>query len=534
MDDGTSGSAIDRATDRRLARKGYWFDVEAADHVCDFFRLCCVHTKGEWAEQPVILEPWQRRWIRRLFGWKRPDGLRRYRKCFALIPRKNGKSLLAAGLGLYLLMFDGEPGAQVFSLAADKEQALAVFGEAKIMADKSEHLASRLYTTKTSLLYGETQSTFRVLSNAPRGKHGFNPHGVIFDELHEFRNRTLWDAMTSGSTTRRQPLTIIITTAGDDSAELCKAQYRVACMVRDGKVNDPEFLPVIYEAGPKDDWRDERTWYRANPQLGRSIKIDALRSEFKKAQTDTAEAAKFRRFYLNIWESTVRRWLPMDRWRDQEAKPQGLGDKDRVWYAGLDLSSTTDLTALVLVSQAEQGSPSCPYDVHSFFFCPEGNIEARARKDLVPYPEWVKSGHLIATPGDTVDYAFVEAKVLELWGSMNLREIAADPWNATQTIQRLDAAGVVVAEHRQGYKSMSAPSKELERLVQGRMLRHGGHPVLDWCAQNAVVAIDPAGNIKPTKQKSTERIDGVVALVMAIARASLADNQPSTYEKEGL
>lgn len=532
-DDGTRGSAIELATDRKLWRRGYWFDVEAANHVCDFFSLVCRHSQGEWAGQPIDLAPWQRRWLRRLFGWKRPDGTRRYRRTFAFIPRKNGKSLLASCISLYLLMFDGEMGPQVFAAAADRNQAGMVFDEARRMVEASPLLAERLYLTKASILHRESLGVFRALSGAPRGKHGTNIHGVVIDEVHEFRDREVYNALTTGSVARRQPLEIVITTAGDDRSTLCRSLYTYACGVRDGQIEDPHLLPLIFEALPKDDWTDEKVWAKANPNLGVSVKIEALREAFRKAEHDTAEATKFRRYHLNMWESTVQRWLPIDRWRDGRALPQGLDDPGRVWYAGLDLSSTVDLSAFVMVSQAEH-TDDCPYDVVPFFWCPEEGIETRGRRDLVPYPEWKKSGHLVATPGATVDYEFIEAKIRELHERHQIREVAYDRWGAANLVQRLEKLGLTIAEFGQGYQSMSAPSKELERLVRGRLIRHGGHPVLDWMAGNAVVQLDAAGNIKPVKNKSTERIDGIVALVMAIARASVRAGRSVYEDRDGL
>lgn len=536
FDPGTHGSRTCTREDKALTKDGYRFDVDEADRVCNFFSQFVIHHKGRWAGTPVHLELWQRQYIRRLFGWLRPDGTRRYRKSFLIVPRKNGKSTIASGGGLYLLNGDSEMGAEVYALAANKDQSRVVFDEAKRTVEASETL-NQLNTVYTgSIFYPDTGSKFMALSGLPRGKHGFNPHGVIIDELHEFRERGAFDAMTTGSAAREQPLVWIITTAGDDQHSLCFEEYDYACKVRDGIIEDPHYLPVIYEAAPDDDWTDEKVWAKANPNLGVSVSIDFLRSERDEAIKKPGREPIFRRFYLNQWVNMSKRWLDMKAWNRCQG---GLMDTDKLadhlrgkrCWGGLDLSKTIDLTAFVLYFPDDAGGG----DVLAFFWCPEDTIERRAKQDRVPYPRWATDGWLTKTPGNVVDYSFVRHQVAAISREFDTQEIAYDRLFAGQLVQDLqDQDGLTMVEFGQGFVSMAQPTAELERLVTAGKIRHHGNPILRWNASNVVVRMDAAGNMKPDKAKSVERIDGVVGLIMALGRAVQGDGGPSVYEERPL
>ena len=513
---------------------GFWFDESAAEMAAEFFSRYLTHVKGEWAGQPLDLSEWQKdRIIHPLFGCKRPDGTRRYRTAYIEIPRKNAKSTMCAGIALLLLFADKEPGAEIYSAAADREQAAIVFDAAKQMVEASPELRKRCEIYRRSIVIPATGSSYKVLSADAFTKHGLNAHGIIFDELHAQPNRELWDVLKTSTGARRQPLVVAITTAGYDRHSICWEQHDYAEKVRDGVIQDTSFLPVIYAAGPEDDWKNPETWAKANPGLGISIKPEYLAQEAKRAAEVAAYENTFKRLHLNIWTEQSERWLALDKW---DACGEGIVNPDelegRFCYAGLDLASTTDIAAFVMVFPHEDGLSS----VLARFWVPEEGIRKRAHRDRVPYDLWAKQGHITPTEGDVIDYDQIRADIAELAKLYNIREIAFDRWGAAQISTQLQGDGLTVVPMGQGFASMSPPTKELEKLILGRQLRHGGNPVLRWMASNVAVKQDPAGNLKPAKDKSAERIDGIVALIMAIDRASrheAADGE-SVYDTRGV
>lgn len=499
---------------------GVWFDEKAAQLAVDFFRECLVHSIGEYAGQPFILEPWQEHEIvRPLFGWKRADGTRKYREALIFVPKKNGKSTLAAAIALFLLFADGEAGAEVYSVAGDKEQARVVFDEAKRMRVASPELRKRSRAYKDSIVVHTTASRYRVLSADVPTKHGLNIHGLLFDELHVQVNRDAWDTFSGGGAARRQPLTVAFTTAGVDRSEssICWDKYNYALKVLDGAIVNPSFLAVVHAADETDDWRSEATWAKANPNLGVSVKIDFLRDLAKQAEDSLAFLNTFKRLHLNIWTESITRWLPPDRWAACGATYDPAALDGRECYGGLDLSTTTDLTAFELLFPPTEDEGL--WYLLSHFWCPEAAIAARARRDRVPYDVWAQQGFITATSGDVVDYDVVRTAIKDLSARYRIREIAYDRWNASQLVTQLQGDGANLVPFGQGFASMSAPTKHFEKLVVGEKLRHGGHPVLTWMNANIRIEQDAAGNWKPTKAKSTGRIDGMVAAIMALGRA---------------
>jgi phage terminase large subunit-like protein len=476
-----------------------------------FFPAYLTHSKGDLGGRPLVLEPWQADFVRRLFGTLRPDGMRQYRTAFLAIPRKNGKSTLCAGIAIKLL-FDGEPGAEVYSCAADRDQARLVFEMAKACVDQNADLSSRLETFRNSIVRSDNHSTYKALSAEAGTKHGLNAHGVIFDELHAQPNRKLVDVMATSMGARRQPLLVYITTAGYDRKSVCWELWKYAEAVRDGAIKDPTFLPMIYAADPADDWKDERTWAKANPNLGVSVKMDFLRSECARAVEMPTYENTFRQLYLNQWTEQDTRWLRMDHWaQGNDACPVDLAGRE--CFAGLDLATTFDTTALVLLFPLDDGT----FWIEPHFWIPSDNAHQRERRDKVPYLTWQRQGHLKMTDGNVTDFEVVRRDINALATKYRIRGIGLDPWNSAQLGQQLQGDGLAMQDFRQGYGSLSAPSKQLENWVVAGKLRHGGHPVLAWQASNVAIQQDSAaGNIKPSKAKSTERIDGIVSLVMAI------------------
>ena len=507
----------------------FWFDEKAADRAVQFFERCLTHVKGELAGQPLKLDPWEaERIVRPLFGWKRKNGTRKYRVLYAELPRKQGKSTISAGVALYLLHADGENGAEVYSAAADREQAAIVFDVAKQMVLQSEQLRTRTELYRRSMVHLESASSYKVLSADAFTKHGLNASGIVVDELHAQRNRELVDVLRTSVGSRRQPVEVYITTAGYDRNSICWEMHDYAIKVRDGIIEDPAFLPVIYAADEADDWTDEDVWAKANPGLGHSIKLDYLRGECEKAKAIPAYENTFKRLHLNIWTEQDSRWLQMETWDACDAAVPPIEElRGRRAWVGADLSATTDITAVVAVVE-DLEDPEI-FDVVPFFFVPAERIVERSRRDRVPYVLWRDQGHIVATEGNIVDYDVVREKIRELGEDLNIVEIPIDRWNSTGLQTQLRDDGFVVVQFGQGFASMSAPTKELERMLLSKRLRHGGNPVLRWMASNVAVVQDAAGNMKPAKDKSSERIDGIVALIMAIGRAA---SDPPAYEPQ--
>jgi phage terminase large subunit-like protein len=494
------------------------FDVATAEKACGFFPRFLRHSRGKMAGKPFELEPWQANVVRLIFGWKwKATGLRVVRRVYLFIARKNGKSTFAAGLALLLLLADGERGGEVYSAAADRDQAAIVYKEAAAMVAASEDLSRVTETFKFSIICSQLGSTYKVLSADAERKHGLNPSAVIFDELHTQPKRDLFDVLHTAVGARAQPLEAYATTAGHDRHSICWEVHTYAVQVRDGYVDDPTFLPILFTAEEGDDWKDPKTWAKANPCLGTAIQLDYLARECLHAQQVPAYENTFRRLHLNQWTEQATRWLPMDAWDEGAGEVDAESLAGRRCYAGLDLSTTTDISALVLVFPPDEDDPN--YRVLAYFWVPEESMRQRASRDGVPYEEWHRRGLIQATEGNVVDYDVIRARINELGQTYNIAEIAVDRWNSTQMQTQLAGDGFTVVPFGQGFASMSAPSKELEKIVVGRQLRHGGHAVLRWMAANVAIEMDPAGNIKPTKSKSSGRIDGIVGTVMGLGRA---------------
>lgn len=502
---------------------------EKADRAIELIELLR-HTKGRYAGRPFLLEEWQKKIVRELFGTLNEDGTRQYRTAYIEIPRKNGKTELAAAIALILLFADDEPGAEIYSAAGDKDQASIAFNAALSMVLQEPELKKRckIYESTKWIRIPEKDSFYRVISAEHSGKHGFNAHGIIFDELHTQPNRQLWDVLATSGGTRAQPLTFAITTAGYDRNSICWEQHEYAQKVLTGVIEDPSFYPVIYGAEADDDWADEKIWHKCNPALRSFRSIREMRALCSKAQETPALENTFRRLYLNQWTRQESRWMPLAKWDLCKQKVRSEDLEGEAAYCGLDLSSTIDLSAFVMVFPDGEGG----HDVLPFFWIPEESIEKRVRKDRVPYDVWVKQGLIETTPGNVIDYRYIRRKINELGERYNIKEIAFDRWGATEIIQNLEDEGFTVVQFGQGYKSMTAPTKELMKLVLEKKLYHGGHPVLRWMCDNLVVKQDPAANLKPDHAKSTEKIDGMVALIMGLDRALRHRN--SVYDERGM
>lgn len=511
------------------------FDEAKAQRAVEFIR-CLKHTKGRWRGQPFDLLPWQETIIRDVFGTVKEDGYRQYNTAYVEIPKKNGKSELAAGVALYMTCGDNEWGAEVYGCASDRQQASIVFDVAVDMVEQCPALKKRIKPVMSvkRLVYKPTNSFYQVLSAEAYTKHGLNVHAVIFDELHSQPNRELFDVMTKGSgDARTQPLFFLITTAGTDRHSVCFEQHQKAEDILCGRKIDQTFYPVIYGASDDADWTSEEVWYRANPSLGHTIDISKVRNACLSARDNPAEENIFRQLRLNQWVKQSTRWMQMEKW-DACAFPvderELLG---RECYGGLDLSSSIDITAFVLVFPPRDDTEK--YIFLPFFWIPEENMVRRVRRDHVPYDVWEKQGFLEITEGDVIHYGFIENFIDDLGKKFHIKEIAFDRWGAVQMVQNLEGLGFTVVPFGQGFKDMSPPSKRLMELVLEKNIAHGGHPVLRWMMDNIFIRTDPAGNIKPDKEKSTEKIDGAVAAIMALDRAVRnGGSTGSVYDERGI
>ena len=504
----------------------YW-DSDQAKRAVQFFPAMLTHVKGHSGR--LELSDWQVAFVASLYGWMRPDGTRRYREAICAVPRKNGKSTMCAGLALYELCCSGERGPEVYSAAGSRDQATMTFDPAAHMVHQNPALSKRLKVIGSTkrILYTEKAGLYRAIPAEAATSHGFNPSAVIFDELHTQPNRDLYDVLKTGQGARRNPLFVSITTAGHDRHSICWEVWDYARKIRDGVIDDPHFLPLIYELPDDADWQDEDVWHAVNPNLGVSISLDFLREECQRAKEVPAYENTFRNLYLNQWTESASRWLSSDSWRSCNHRTVDLTGGE--CWGGLDLSSTTDLTALVL---AFYHDGDIVFECR--FWVPEESLRQRSRRDRVPYDQWAKDGWIIPTPGNSIDYDFIRHELQELGQKYHIKQVAIDRWNATKLAYDLKADGLDVVEFGQGYASMSAPAKAFEAAVVSGEINHQGNPVLTWCVNNAVIDTDAAGNIKPTKAKSTERIDGVVAAVMALGVMVVPDASTSIYATESV
>lgn len=511
------------------------YDKVKADRAVTFINNLS-HTKGKWAGKRFDLLPWQEQIVRDLFGIVKEDGNRQFLTAYIEIPKKNGKSELAAAIALYLLYADNEASAEVYGAACDRNQASIVFDVAKQMVQMSRPLEKRskiMGATKRIVNYSNA-GFYQVLSAETGTKHGLNVSGLVFDEIHAQPNRHLYDVLTKGSgDAREQPLFFIITTAGTDRNTICYELHTKALDILNGRKKDTSFYPVVYGLSDEDDWNDEENWRSANPSLGHTIGIDRVREAYQQALDNPAEENIFKQLRLNMWTSSSVAWIPEHVYAKGNDPIQYESLKGRSCYAGLDLSSTSDITAFVLVFPPRFEEEN--YIVLPYFWLPEDTLELRCRRDHVLYDVWERHGYIKTTEGNVVHYGFIEKFIEDLSEIYHIKEIAYDRWNATQMVQNLEGMGLTMVPFGQGYKDMSPPSKELYKLMMEGKIQHGGHPVLKWMGQNVVMRQDPAGNIKPDKEKSVEKIDGIVALIMGLDRCIRHQtDEGSVYDERGI
>lgn len=496
-------------------------------------------TMGSKAGQPFDLFPWQ--WndvILPLFGTVKGDGLRQYRFCYVEIPKKNGKTPLSAVIGLYMLCADREQSPEVYLAAADREQAGYIYRYASQMVAESPTLTKvcKVLDSRKRIVNHSNGGFLQAVSAESYTKHGINPSCVLFDELHAQPNDELWTTLTSGTDyARKQQIVFCMSTAGIfDKESIWWRTREKARQIRDGIIEQSNFLPVLYIADPeKDDPEDEELWKRVNPSLGHIFTLDKIREDFEQAKKDPVEYQNFLRFRLNIPVKHTTRWMPMSDWDKCGGAVDIEALKGRRCFGGLDLSSKLDLTAFVLVFPPIEDDE--PIKIIAKFYCPEDTIIKRGRQDSVHYDIWAKQGWLTATPGNVIDEAFIERDMIQASKDYQVIECAFDPWGAASLSTRLfNDNGIVMVETRQGHKSMSEPAKRILTDVMSHKIAHGKNPILRWCMDNLVMRMDANENVAPDKEHATERIDGAVALIMAYSRSMFGEDQTSVYEERGV
>ncbi len=514
-------------------------ELKRAEKVREFIRNLS-YSKGEWAGKAFDLLPWQ--WdqlVKPLFATVKEDGLRQYRTCYVEVPKKNGKTEIGAALALYMLCADGEKAPEVYSAAADREQAGLIYQAASAMVRNNKVLSARLKVldSRKRIINQKNNGFYQVLSSESYTKHGISPSAILFDEIHAQPNDELWSVLTSGTDyARAQQLIFVMTTAGiyDINSIWWKIRTK-AIQVEAGIIKDPRFLPVLYLADPeKDDPADEKLWERVNPSLGQIFTLDKIREDYESVKSDPVEYQNFLRFRLNIPIKQISRWMPMEHWDNCKESIQLDNLKGKTCYGGLDMSTKIDLTAFVLIFTPQAGIEK--YTVVPKLYCPEDTIMTRARQDRVHYEIWQKEGYLTATPGNVIDEDSIVKDIVQASKDYDLREVGFDPWGATSISNRLyNEHDILMVEVRQGSKSLSEPAKDILTKVMKGEVAHGGHPVLRWCADNLVMVRDANENIRPDKEKATDRIDGIVAMIIAWSRMLFTeDTGPSIYERGGI
>lgn len=521
--------------------KGFTFDPLAGERAVAFIEKYCKHHKGEWAGRALILEDVQKKILRIVFGWMRKDGTRRFRTVYIEIPRKNGKSEIAGGVGLYLLIADNEPGAEVYSTATKKDQAKIVWGAAEAMVKQSPALRKYVKTYKNSLSCERLGSKFEPLSAESGTMDGLNAHAQIADESHAHKDRHVYDVVATSMGSRRQPMNLVITTAGVYNPETIGWElHERATQILDGVIEDDTFFSFIAAADDEDDWESEATLAKANPMMGVSVKLEYLLDQRDRARTTPSFLNTYLRYHLNRWTQQRDRWIPIEKWNECDRVVDEAALAGERCFAALDLSSKIDITALTLCFPRPLSKPGAPrtYDFVFRFWCPEESITRRSKEDRVPYDAWTRDGWIIPTPGNVVDYSFPIAELEAFSKRFKIDETAYDPWNATGTAVQLQEKGLTLVEFGQGFKSMSEPTKELEKLVIANQIGHvtprGIHPVMRWMVANVAVRRDPADNLKPDKSSAIGRIDGVVSTIMSLGRAIVKPDETSTYETNEL
>lgn len=494
----------------------YYFDVEAAEHCFQFAELYCRHSKGEWAGQPLELEEWQKFCVGNIFGWKRKDdGLRKYQYFYIQVARKNGKSTLMAFIGLYVLVCDGEAGAEIYSAATKKDQAKIIFDEAKNMVNASPELRKLLTVYKNNISFDTMLSKFEPLASDSNSLDGLNVHLGLIDELHAHKNSSVYDVIDSAKGAREQPLIGAGTTAGNNPQCFCKSRYDFYKNILNETVENEDIFIYIAELDTDDDWTDESVWIKANPNLNVSVNLRDMRNMCETAKSLVSAQNEFKCKKLNMWVSSAISWANMQSWKEcpQPFPKESLLGKR--CYVGGDLAMRNDLASITQEFPLEDGY----YAVLSHSFMPEDRIYENSRRDNVDYQAWIDAGYITPTPGSVVDFDYIEEYIKRQAELYDIVEVCFDPWNATQLMSHLIDDGFRVVETRMGYRTLSEPTKDLEGAILNHKIIHFNDPLLTWAVGNVVVQSDENANVRPVKTKSGNKIDPAMAFIISHTRA---------------
>lgn len=531
-----AGKPVRQACQRHLddlehgAARGLWFDEAAEQRAFAFIGMLCL-SEGEFAGQPFTLQPFQQFIVGSLFGWKGSDGYRRFRKAYVEIGKGNGKSPMAAAIGLYGLVADGEEGAEIYSAATTRDQAGILWMDAKHMTEASKALERRVEVSVRNLAVVATHSYFRPVSSEARSLDGKRVHMALIDEVHEHPNALVIDKMQAGTKGRRQPLIFEITNSGYDRHSVCYQHHEYSLQILDGVLEDDGWFSYICALDDGDQWTDEAVWIKANPNIGVSVTWRYLREQVREAVGMPAKQNIVKRLNFCVWTEQAERWIDLAVWDACRRAIDWSTYVGKPCVGGLDLSSTTDLSAFVLLFANDDGSVA----VLPHFWLPEDSLTVRVLRDRVPYDVWERAKLLTLTPGNVIDYDFIRAKINDFAALYRIGRTGFDPYNATQIVTQLQGDGLDCVAVRQGFLSLNAPTKELEKRIMGKTLIHDGNPILRWMISNVAVESDAAANVKPSKDKSREKIDGVSALVDAMDQLIRAPiEKKSTYEDHGL
>lgn len=514
---------------KKALDRGFYLDTKAGEKAINFIQKL-KHTKGKWAGQYLLLEPWQKFIVFNLFAWRKADGTRRFRYAYVEVARKNGKTALAAGIALYMLYAEREPRAEVYSVATVKDQAKLCFNDSVAIV-KQTSLSQRMRVFRDSILYEQLGAYFKPLSSDDGIHDGYSPYCVIVDEYHAHKDNGMLDVMRSGMAARTQPLVFIITTAGFNKNYPCYAYRQNAKNVINGIVEDDSLFAIIFEMDAEDDWTDPKNWPKANPNLGISVDYEYLAGEVKDAQNRPEAVRGVKTKNLNMWVDAETTWILDEMWQKCSGSLTLADVEGCKCWGGLDLSNISDITAFVLLFEINDKLALVPK-----FWIPEDKMQEKIAKENVGFAEWVQKGYVTVTPGNILDYDYVKADILNLAEKYDVSSIAYDRWNSSQTIIQLQDEGLEMSPFGQGYGSMSAPSKEFEKMVLAGKIEHFGNPVLRWMLASTAIQTDPAGNIKPDKRKSSQKIDGIVASIMALGEmmTAKAKEEKNPYQTRGM
>ena len=517
--------AVERHVNDLSHLKGYTFDEAEGQRWIRFAHLCR-HWKGIWAGEPIVLSPWQQFMMAVQFGWRREDGTRRFRSAYTEVARKNGKTTILAVKSLAHCRLDKESGAQVYFAATKEDQARIGFRDAQEIVKKTPGLPEyfKIYTKSVVC----DSSFIKPLGSDSNTQDGYDPSYGIIDEYHAHPTSEMLNVLESGMGARRQPMIDVITTAGFNKEGPCYTELRKTSIdILRGIKEDDTHLALIYSLDKDDDWENPELWIKSNPNMGVSVRAEFLMDRYTKAKNEGgSKEVDFKTKNLNLWTDSAETWIPDDRWMSCNfGEPPDLTGCE--CFVGMDLSVSRDLTAVVLFFPDIDGK----HQIMPFFFVPELKVKERLKKDGVNYGTWIDAGYIIETPGNATDYDFIEAKIQELAAKYRIGKLLYDRYNSTQLVIHLQNLGITCEGAGQGFVSMSSPAKQLERLVYLSKINHAGNPVLRWMNSNVAIKTDPAGNIKIDKDKSQDKVDGIVALAMAIW-GWMSQNTPTEWNGE--